>query len=201
MRLLLIDDHTLFLEGLKLILKEKFPSVKILSFNSIKTIKEQNLDYSLFNLIICDLEIPNENIFEFIADIKKDYKIPILVISMHKKLALIKECQKNHIEGYLLKNNHTMLFDAINALLVGEKYYCKELTSVIKKAKDSEVLLSMREEEVIKLICKGYSNQEIASKLFISIETIKTHKKNIKTKLGIETMREIYEYAKSNFII
>ncbi len=94
-----------------------------------------------------------------------------------------------------------MLQQAVETTLSGGYFYSPVIESFYKKAEVELSKLSKREEQIIKLIAKGFLNKEIAEKLFISIETVKTHKKNIKLKLGAETTAQLIVYAKSNFLM
>jgi len=201
-KIIILDDHTLFLKGLILILKEHWGDCDIYAYQSIKKLKSDQLNFDTFDLIISDIELPNENSFELFELLKNNYlNLPILVISMHKKQAVIKKCKALNINGYLLKNEDEQLIDAVNTVIDGNTYYSKSIVDFCNKAKPVFEKLSPREEDVIKLIADGYGNLEIAEQLFLSKETIKTHIKNIKLKLGFENRHEIIEYAKENFLL
>ena len=198
--ILLLDDHSLFLEGIKSLLKKEFTNSKIFSFSSIKQLTDSNLNYNNFDILISDLELPGENIFPFLKDIKNKYKLPILVISMHQKISLIKKCKTLGIDGYILKHDDEFLIEAIYNLTIGETYYSQKITHILSEFSLQTKFLSEREEDVIRCICAGESNQMIANKLFVTIETVKTHKKNIKIKLGLKETYEIIDFAKKNIL-
>jgi DNA-binding NarL/FixJ family response regulator len=201
-RVIILDDHTLFLKGMTLILKECCADCDIYPYQSIAKLKSDKLDFKEFDLLISDIEMPNEDTFALFTALKRKYKkLPILVVSMHKKNAIIKKCKAIGIDGYLLKDEDEQLTVAVETIINGEEYYSSTIIEFCKKTQDTFVKMSKREEEVIKLIAKGYSNVEISSELFVSAETIKTHKKNIKLKLETENISDITKYAKKNFLI
>lgn len=105
------------------------------------------------------------------------------------------------IEGYLLKDEDEQLTNAIEIIISGGKYYSKAINEFCKKTKNSFRELSAREEQIIKLIAVGYDTIDIAEKLFISYETIKTHKKNIRTKLNVNDNHGIIDYVRKNFLV
>jgi len=200
-KVIILDDHTLFLKGMDLILRESCDNCDVYAYQSIKKIKEDKLNFNEFSLLISDIELPGEDAFELFTSLKNDYpELPILVVSMHKKHSVIKKCKALNIEGYLLKDEDEQLTIAIEKIINGEEYYSKTVTDFCKQTKKTLNVLSLREEEIIKLIVKGLSNNEIGEKLFLSTETIKTHKKNIRLKLDVYNNREIIEYAKKNFL-
>ncbi len=202
LKILILDDHTLFLKGMSMILKNYWPQIDVYAYQSIKNLKSDNLKFDTFDLMISDIELPNEDTFGLFSSLRLNFpELPILVVSMHKKQAIIKKCKALNIEGYLLKDEDEQLVKAIKTILGGGIYYSKTIVNFFNNTKSSFEKLSKREEEVIKLIADGFTNIEIAEKLFLSKETIKTHIKNIKLKLEITTRHEITKYAKLNFVL
>ncbi len=201
-KVIILDDHTLFLKGMALILKECCVDYDVYTYQSIKKIKSDNLKFEEFDLLISDIEIPGEDTFELFTLLRKDFPgLPILVVSMHKKNAVIKRCKTLNIEGYLLKDEDSQLTGAIETIINGGKYYSKAIVDFCRKNKNSYKRLTVREEEIIRLIVGGYGNQDIADKLFLSIETVKSHKKNIKIKLDVDYTTGIIEYANKNILM
>ena len=201
-RIIILDDHTLFLKGMELILKEYCPDCDVYTYQSIKKLKRDRLNFYKFDLLISDIELPNEDTFGLFASLKDNYpRLPILVVSMHKKNAIIKKCKTIGIEGYLLKHEAQQLIEAITTILNGKEYFSKTIVEFCNQTRNISENLSAREEEIIKLIANGYSNQEIASSLILSIDTVKTHKRNIKMKLNLEGVSEIIDYAKKNYLL
>ncbi len=201
-RVVILDDHTLFLKGLSLILKECCADCDIYSYQSIAKLKSDKLDFDEVDLLISDIEMPNEDTFALFTALKRSYKkFPILVVSMHKKNAIIKKCKAIGIDGYLLKDEDEQLTLAVETIINGGEYYSDAIIEFCKKTEDTFVKMSKREEEVIKLIAKGYNNIEISKELIVAVETVKTHKKHIKLKLETDSISDITEYAKKNFLI
>ena len=200
-KILILDDHSLFSEGLGEILKSYFKSVVIHKFQSIKEVRDKNTNFNSYQLIISDIELPKEDIFEFLTTLKSDYpSIPILVISMHNKLSVIKKCKKIAVEGYILKDDHELIITAVETLMKGESYYSNKVLDTFSLLKKKEKLLTPREEEIIKLIANGKNNQQIAETLFVSVNTITTHRKNINQKLNISNAGELIKYYYEHYI-
>jgi len=201
-RIIILDDHTLFLKGIALFLKTYSTKYDLYIYQSISKLKKDKLDFNEFDLLISDIDMPGEDTFELFESLKTKYpKFPILVISMHKKTIIINKCKELNIEGYLLKNEEEQLKTAVETILKGGEYYSKTIQEFYAQIKNTQNILSSREEEIIKLIAEGYNNQEISEKTNITIETVKTHKKNIKTKLKISTPHEMVTFVKQNFIL
>jgi DNA-binding NarL/FixJ family response regulator len=118
---------------------------------------------------------------------------------------------KHQIQGYLLKNARPdELYTAIEKVQKGEQYFSKDIdimgesdfrsTITINDIKPGEIL-SKREIEILQLVCKEYSNSEIADKLFLSISTVETHRKNLIAKLGVSNTVGLVKFALKNKLI
>lgn len=199
---IILDDHTLFLKGMALLLRECCVTCDILTYQSISKLKSDKLNFDEFDLLISDIELPNEDTFALFTSLKKDFpKLPILVVSMHKKNAIIRKCKAIGIEGYLLKDEDDQLTKAVETIINGGEYFSKTIIDFCQQTRDMVKILSNREEEIIKHIANGYNNNDISELLFLSVETIKTHKKNIRLKIGADSVADIIDYAKKNYLI
>lgn len=202
MKIAILDDHTLFLKGMLYLIRDILPQAEILTYETVKDILHDHFIFKDLNLIVSDIDLPGEDVFELFNYSKKHFpELPILVISMHKKLAVIRKCKELQIEGYILKNEDDLFPRAVKSLLEGQEYFSPALEVFYRRAGDNLETLSGREEDIIKLIAKGFNNQEIADELYISTETVKTHKKNIKIKLGVDSTHDIITYTKTNYLL
>jgi DNA-binding NarL/FixJ family response regulator len=201
-KIIILDDHTLFLRGMTLILKECCTDCEVFAYQSIRMLKKDKLNYKDFDLFISDVELPGEDTFGLLETLREKIpSLPILVVSMHKKNAVIRHCKDIGINGYLLKDEYEQLFKAIEAIMDGGEYYSNTIMEFCKKTKDIYVDISSREEQIIKLIAKGLNNNVIAQRLSLSRETVKTHKRNIKLKLDVSNTAEIIQYAKKTYLM
>ncbi|MGM0580449.1 MAG: response regulator [Bacteroidota bacterium] len=198
----IIDDHTLFLKGLEELISQAFEKSNINCFDSIHDFQSHKLILPEVDLLICDIELPGEDVFTFFYELRESYpKIPVLVISMHKKLSIIKKCKELQIDGYLLKDDDDYLTEAINSILKGQHFYSPRIVKFYSKYSNQLNNISEREEEIILLMVKGFSNLEISKHLSVGLETVKTHKRNIRTKLGMHELSDIISYAEQNFLV
>ena len=200
--IVIIDDHTLFLKGLYGIIKDRYPDATIHCYESIEQCQKSKTDFNSASLLISDIELPNENVFSFLKQTMQNYEqLPILVITMHKKLSVIRKCKNLNVNGYLLKDDDELLHQAITETLSGNTFYSPRIEKLYRSYARQLNMLSPREEEVTKMIGLGLSNKEISEELFVSIETVKSHKKNIKIKLGISEQSDLIQYANQHFLI
>lgn len=201
MKILILDDHSLFSKGLGEILKDNFENVDIAIYESISKLTSQNPDYISCDLLISDIELPGEDIFVFLNYVKSNFpNLPILVISMHNKLSVIRKCKEINIEGYILKDDHNLITKVVKELLNGREFYSPKVLKTLDILKIKENVLTPKEEQIIALIASGKSNQEIADELFISYNTIKTHRKNISRKLHISSVADLIKYYYENYL-
>ena len=101
----------------------------------------------------------------------------------------------------ILKNDNEYFEEAIHNVLQRKTFYSPEILALLKNAESQNIALSEREEQIIRFICKGANNKFISEQLHISIETVKTHKRNIRDKLGLSETSEIIEYANQNILL
>ncbi len=190
-KIALIDDHQLFLDGISSLLsKESNIEILFIENSAIKAIKKiiQNPP----DLIITDISMPEMNGIEFIKIIKRDFpKIKILVVSMFKT-----KLPHDSIDGFILKESNTSEFiKAIDSIFIKKiKYFIDDFKNEENLISD-EIILTKREKEITRLIAEGYNSDEISKKLFLSRTTIITHRRNIFFKLQVNNIAGLVKKA------
>ncbi|MEE9373164.1 MAG: response regulator transcription factor [Saprospiraceae bacterium] len=195
-KLLIVDDHKMFVEGLESILARE---------DDIKIIHKCYEGKDVFNMallesidvILLDINLPDMSGIEIskrILKMKEDLKI--LVLSMHDEESYITEVLKSGSLGYILKNTgRKELITAIRTVATGRTYFSQSITNTImnslmdssKKPKTQEAQvpkITRREKEVLDLILEENTNQEIANLLFISLKTVEAHRSSLLSKLN-----------------
>lgn len=209
---MIVDDHKMFVEGVSAIFfgsKEIEICATIFDGKDVMETLRQNPE---IQLILLDINLPNINGLELTKLIKKDFpNTKILVLSMYNNAEYIKEVLKEGASGYILKNtDHEELLAAIKAVYNGQQYYSQSVTqtmmnSFAKKKNSSNdlinVKISKREKEILGLIIKEYTAQEIAKMLFISLHTVETHKSNLMSKLGVRNSAGLVRVALENNLV
>lgn len=191
----IIDDHKMVVDGLQLLIAS-IEGVKSIGFamngeDGVKQVKTLKPD-----IILLDINMEGLNGIDTCKLLQKEYpEGKIIAISMHKESSLIKMMLNNGAKGYVLKNaGQDEVITAIKTVYEG-KLYLGDIVNdiIIKSLTNSEQskhitnpfpTLSRREKEVLDLILKEYTTQEIADKLFISFGTVETHRRNMLTKTG-----------------
>ena len=135
----------------------------------------------------------------------------MLYLTMYRGTRLLHKLEKHGIQGYILKDAAIEeLKKAILTVASGKVYFSSEIVSEGKSIERNTVttpdnklkeLLSPREYEIVKLVCKEYSNVQIAEKLFISVSTVETHRKNVISKLGVNNTVGLVKFAIKNNLL
>jgi DNA-binding NarL/FixJ family response regulator len=204
---LIADSENLHIIGLKQTLK-KFVKKSSLTVVGSKDELITHLEKNTVEYLIID---PN-NIFLFYDDDFKQLRLnspncKIIILSYFKNKQTISSFLKENINGFISKDcQEQTIFDALYKIENGERYLCPKILNVlvdalISPASDLKEKLTFRESEILKQIAKGNDGKSIASNLFISIHTFRTHRKNIMKKTGRHTTPELILYAIDRKII
>lgn len=174
-----------------------------MAIEEIKVVKPtfdlNKIDYEDIGMIIIDLRNDYEKIVSYIEDIKENYsQIKVIVIDVRKRLDLFKRLVKSSIEGYIVDILDRDEFAyIIHKIIVGKKFYDLDLLEEsLKENKNGKDRLTIRENEILDLVGKGFNNKEIGQKLFITENTVKKHVSSIFTKLGFKSRKEVISYLK-----
>lgn len=210
-RIMLVDDHEMIRDAIKLyFLNNEEYSVNAEASDGVEAL--DLLRENEYDLVLSDINMPNMNGIEFSKEVRSMYPDnPILILTMFDDITHVKKLIEIGVNGFVLKNaNKNILLEAVDKVMNGGEYYSKEvyeiLISNISKRKAVQRItyeepLSNREKEILQLIAKEYSNQEIADKLFISIRTVETHKGNLLGKTGCKNVAGLVMFAVEKGIV
>lgn len=213
MRILIADDHKFILDSLEMLISTMPEHEVIGTYGSgaeVLLALEENSDV---DAILSDYNMGELNGIDMTRQIKQRYPhIKVLLLTVSEDAETIKEAFEAGVSGYVMKKaGKAELQKALNTIASGEKYYSEsvvfELLNRDKKIGDlvqetnTSGLLTERELEIIKLIAKELSTNQIADKLFISPATVETHRHNILKKLGVKNSIGIVMYAVNNKIV
>jgi two-component system, NarL family, response regulator NreC len=207
----IVEDHEMYLEGLSLLLQKQTDiSVTGTAMNAAQLLKV--LPAIEPDILLLDAHLPDmgeEDLLKSIRSAKPNQKI--IYLTLMRGTRFIHKLIKHSIQGYILKNApFEELLIAIRNVKEGGTYFSKEIDIIGKEdfrdtltLEDGKVdeILSKREIEVLKFVCKEFSNAEIAEKLFLSVSTVETHRKNLISKLGVNNTVGLVKYALKNKLI
>jgi DNA-binding NarL/FixJ family response regulator len=204
-KVMLVDDHTMFRDGVRKII-EQIEDVQISGEAGDGLELLQLLKDSSPDLVILDLSMPNMGGLEAIKEIKRICpKTKILVLTMYKEKAFIRQVLKDGAHGFLSKDDASSeLIRAIRSIKQGHRYFSPVLSNIIPilfMEDEEKEVLTMREREILKLLAEGKKTSEIAEVLFISPHTVRRHRENIMEKLHAKTLAALIKQAISgNYI-
>ncbi len=187
----IVDDHKMFLDGLISVLSNE-PNFEIVFAEQRSKDALVKIEKNLPDIIITDISMPEMNGIEFIKILRKDFQdVKILVVSMFDNMQSLKD-----INGFLLKEtDKEKLIDAINGIVLRNEKHFNGVSSNESLFEFSKSILSKREKEIIELIAKELTTDEIALQLNISKNTIETHRKNIFYKLQVRNIAGLIKKA------
>jgi DNA-binding NarL/FixJ family response regulator len=208
-KIIIADDHEVILEGLSAILNAEDNLKVIATAHNGKELLEKSAELDP-DLCIVDIDMPvidGLQASEMLIQRHNDFKI--ILLTMYNEGSILRKAKELGIKGYLLKtcDSEELIF-AINKVLKGKTYYTGQLLSSGEQDSTPDVnalsriaQLTKRELEIIPLICQGYSNSRIATKLFISPSTVDNHRTNIMRKLGVSNVARLIRFCISNKIV
>ncbi len=198
MKILLVDNHDLIIDGLARLLKSNGVASETLKahdgLSAISIAKEIDLD-----LIISDYRMPEMNGMELLITLNSEgIKTPILFVSMIDEAAIIETLINQGASGFINKEATTdeMVY-GISQVLAGKQYLCRITQQILKKATpiEDDSFLTRRELQILKLVVQEKKNKQIAEELHINVSTVETHKKNLIKKLGLKSTLGLVKYA------
>lgn len=208
-KIIIVDDHTLFRNGLKILLNNLKDYRVVAEASNGKEFLEL-LETIHPDLVLLDIEMPIMDGIEAAGiALQKHPGLKIITLSMYGEEDYYYQMVNAGVKGFVLKNSDIKeVKTALETVYEGGSYFSSELLEnlvnnlkTIKKDKESHTELSERELEILVLICQGYSNQEIADQLFISKRTVDKHRANILEKSESKNTAQLVVYAIKNRLV
>jgi two-component system NarL family response regulator len=203
-KVMLVDDHPMVQDGLIACLSyyEDIDVVGACNDGSeaLNKAKECRPD-----VILMDISMPSMNgldATEILIETLKTTKV--LIFSMHENAEFVKTAVQAGASGYILKDtNSEEVYQAIKAVANGKSHFSSSIAKVLleEPIEQSNDRLTTREQMILSYIAKGQSSKEIAQNLDISFRTVEAHRRNIKSKLQIDSLAELVRYAVNQGLI
>ncbi|MGC8802392.1 MAG: response regulator [Bacteroidales bacterium] len=209
-RIVLADDHTLFRNGLKLLLSNNTDMQVVGEASDGKELLSL-LERIPCDVVLMDIEMPSINGFEATRTITMQYPTTrVISLSMYGEEEYYYRMIEAGARGFLLKSSEiSEVSEAIRRVVQGGTYFSpdilynvvKNIQTVVSKSETTLLHLSQREKEVLELICRGMSNQEIADQLYISKRTVEKHRANLMAKTHTKNTAQLVMFAVENKLI
>lgn len=203
MRIILVDDHHLFGQSLHSLLIQMPDVQHITVFKRGQEVLDF-LENNEADVVLSDLQMPEMNGIELTTRIHEHFpEVRVLILTIDDEPHKIRQAIAAGASGYLLKDtDRAELEEAIRKLYQKLPYYSEKVLKIITTNHSSNNLInselsqiSSREIEVLKLIAMEYSTNEVADKLFVSVNTIESHRKNLMKKLDVKNVVGLIKFA------
>ena len=196
-RVFIVDDHYMVIEGIRSLLQNEkgieWMGHAMNADSCMAFLRQQQPD-----VILMDINLPDKSGIDLCKDVKAKYPgIFIIGLSTFNQQSFIQRMMDNGASGYVLKNaTQEELMDAIMTVLKGKTFLSEEASLSLRKTEPAgKPVLTRREKEVLELIAEGLTNGEIAEKLFVSVTTVDTHRKNLLAKFEAKNTAELVKLA------
>lgn len=208
-KVILADDHQLFIEGVRTVLAEVNDLAVIATVNDgealMKKIQTDEVD-----VVLLDLNMPKLDGLKCLKEIKATKPaVKVLVLTNYNQPELIDEVRKLKADGFIVKNSSASeLRDAVVKIIAGEKLFNEGQKSPVLDETSyffddflKKFKLTRREVDIIRLVCRELSSKQIAAELHLSEFTVSTHRKNIQRKLNIKNVAGLVAFAKEHQLV
>lgn len=205
--IIIADDHQIVIDGIKSILANTSFQIVAEAANGQQAMDMISANPEKYNLLITDISMPLLNGTELCKMVKHSYpQIKVLILSMYSSAPMVKEAILAEADGFLLKNSgKEELLNALHKIMNDGTFYSDEIIPIIfsqiekeKKQKENTSVLTERERQILALIVKEFTSEEIADKLFISKKTVDNHRANILEKTGCRSTIGLVKFALKN---
>lgn len=204
-RVMIADDHAVLREGLRMLLNAE-PDIEVVGEAQDGLEVLTHVQELAPDVLLLDIAMPRLGGLEALPRIlKASPKTRVLILTMYEDEEYLREALRAGAAGYVLKRAAAdELLSAIRTVYHGGVYLHLEharrlleglVDKEVSKKPQEEVLLSPREQEVLRLIALGYTNQQAADALYLSVKTVETYRARAMAKLGLRTRAELVRYA------
>lgn len=205
-RVFIVDDHPVVIEGIHSLLQNE----KGIEWAGQAMNAASCLGFFVNNtadVLLMDISMPEMDGVELCAIMREKYPgVNILGLSTFNQGLYIKKMMENGASGYILKNSSKEeLITAIHAVNNGSIFFSGEVGQALKeyqKYSATELpVLTPREKEVLQLVAEGFTNPQIAEKIFLSPFTVDSHRKNLLAKLNVKNTATLVRFAIENKLL
>lgn len=192
----IVDDHKILTDGLKSLIEESgIAEVTGIAHSAAEC--RNSIGFWKPDVLLLDVGLPDISGVDFCKEVKERFpELRVLALTTHNEYSVVRQMLENGASGYLIKNAMTEeVLAGIRAVAAGETFLCHEIDVLMKRPKETHLWLSQREREMLKLVAEGLTNGEIAERIFLSPETIKSYRKNLLLKLDAKNTAVLVRIA------
>lgn len=212
LKILIAEDHPIYRQGLvQLVSQEKSNWEFTQASNGTEAIEQFN--ENAFDVVLLDIEMPNKNGLDVLAELrskKELHPFSVIMLSTYSNYHFILEASRLGANGYVVKDSSLEeLIQAIEMVIEGNEYFHPKLAktyfpiglSTLTDKIDDTVELTHQERVIIRMVCLQLTNEQIATQLRISLNTVRRHKQNIAELIGAKTLIGFLSYSLKNELV
>ncbi|HBG58664.1 response regulator [Proteiniphilum sp. UBA1028] len=194
--ILIVDDHRILVEGLKKLFENSAViQVMDVAFTGMEC--RTILTKMVPDVILLDINLPDISGIDLCKEIKERYpETKIVVLSSFNEYAIVRRMFENGASGYVVKNAMPEeIIMSVEMVMDNKVFLCEEIDLLMRNRTHNPVWLTPREKELLRFIVDGYTNPEIAEKMYLGVETINSYRKNLLVKLGAKNTAVLVRMA------
>jgi len=197
-KVIIVDDHKVIADGLEMLINES-ETVHVIGKAYSAAGCRELLKGVHPEVLLLDISMPDGNGIDLCPQIKATYpQLKVLMLTSYGELATITRALDAGADGYVLKNSEPEeLLEGIRTVASGERFLCEEVNVTLKKNESNPMELTRREMELLQLIAKGYTLPELADKMCLGYQTIRSYRKNLNIKLDAHNTAQLLQNAKA----
>ncbi|HAR37460.1 MAG: hypothetical protein A2W86_13985 [Bacteroidetes bacterium GWD2_45_23] len=183
--ILIVDDHRILVEGLKKLFAHS-ETIQVMGVAYTGKECRNVISKAIPDVILLDINLPDVSGIDLCKEIKEQYpEIKIVALSSFNEYAIVRRMLENGASGYVVKNAMPEeIIMSVEMVMSDETFLCDEIDLLMRNRSHNPVWLTPREKELLRFIVDGFTNSEIAEKMFLGVETINGYRKNLLVKLG-----------------
>lgn len=190
------DDHRMLVEGLQAAIEESGVAGIVDTSHTLDECRRMLL-FRRPDVLLLDISMPDGSGIDFCKEMHETYPdMKILMLTTYDEYTMVNRAIAAGASGYIQKNALSEeVVKGIETVMAGDTYFSRDIDRMMKKRINHSVWLTAREQELLRHIVNGCTNQQIADRMFLSVETIKTYRKNLILKLGTKNAAELVQIA------
>lgn len=200
LKILVVDDHPIFLKGLVEVLQDELPDSFILPHTSSQKALAAAVSHTP-DIAVLDLDMPEMNGILLGTELKLHTpSVKVIILTMHKEPDIIRSVMAKGIDGYVFKDDAVNdVVSAIQDVMNGKQYVSKS-TTLFQEELGSDLLGALTKTEILVLraISNHKTSREIADEMFVSLKTVENHRNNISRKLNLQGSNSLLKFALNN---
>jgi DNA-binding NarL/FixJ family response regulator len=198
----IVDDHKMITDTLEPWISESKTVSVIYKAYSVAECRDLLKDKQP-EVLLLDISMPDGSGIDLCREIKEKYpQIKVLMLTSYDGLATIMAALNAGANGYVLKNSPPEeLLEGIHKVAFGERFLCKEVRDMLSKNEDSPMELTRREMELLRLIAEGLTLPELADKMCLGVQTIRSYRQTLNFKLSAHNAAQLVQNAKARKLV